>query len=1053
MRRNRFKKKKGPQRSYGIRKPAYRHPTLKKTSLKVKNTTLEIKSKYVKVYQMSEDEIYNRVLRWSMDWIKKPLWSASEEKYLKRSSVEEKNKIFSNKDNYIKFHKTLLFEELRASIEQKIDGAESRKTGYNATIDHIRQTNVLDSNRMFKPMTVRFKVKLDGRNIRGMFKRNDVYLVRLHNNSKGCRVEAHGVREQNFFAVVTQMNANTDEHGREWAYIRMHFRSHALHVLTGHDTRSDFTNGRIWRQHSIRFFRLDVAGNLSTITRQFFGINSLGDKWLPLLLGDAVVTDMLKSNDTQFTQTSAELQLPKHSQSVLHRYYNKSQFEAIQAATSSRSMCTLIKGPPGTGKTRTILGIAHVALFHQYRSRTGAPTTELRSFQLNEFRRYNCRGKVPPNTLVSPRPYGRVLITAPSNAACDEISLRILRRGILDGFGRPTKDIKFVRVGEMLAMNKIVAKHCSLESLRKKSVNSSFQLKDADIICCTLSSCGRSDLHEAGNFTIAIVDESTQATESDVLLLMTLGFQKLVLVGDDKQLRPTIISSVAATTGLNISLFERLMHVKKPHMLTMQYRMHPKISLFPSLMFYENKLANACCVEEIESKFLYSHSIFQPFVFFDVYNRLGEKKAVIDGKVSIINAAEAKFAVEILKFYMYEVEKACSFSKELANKFGIITPYSAQVKHIKKVFAEEFPKGSVCPVVASVDSFQGSEKDFIILSCVRSNCEHAIGFLSNDSRMNVAITRAKRGLWVLGCSQTLIGGGSNTWKAFIAYSKDKGVFINAKERTFIQLMREKGIECSFPSKIDTEVKNPHKSLAKNKHMETLANAKFHTAKANHKGSKIPDVSRQFAKYLKRFQDCQKMSHRKCNSSPENIEFCEGIVSAQILLEIILDIDRCTSSRAQDIIWVLRQESGKKIFQYIKILRSYSDARVRSAAVDLVKSWKREVRLRLTSKRTGLLSKNRSQDIDNTSQKKVYVNKRVILDPTKKSKGYKKVHVQSSRLKDSAECNFKTSNSDKIEDIQRVPSSRGVCIGVRRRQGAVHIRPTQKRRRLMKRTTK
>ena len=228
-----------------------------------------------------------------------------------------------------------------------------------------------------------------------------------------------------------------------------------------------------------------------------------------------------------------------------------------------------------------------------------------------------------------------------------------------------------------------------------------------------------------------------------------LGCKQVVLVGDHQQLGPVVMSKRAAKAGLNQSLFERLVILGVvPVRLQVQYRMHPALSEFPSNMFYEGSLQNGVTMQQrVRREVDFPWPVAErPMMF---WSNLGNEEISASG-TSYLNRTEASNVEKIVtRFFKAGVQPS---------EIGIITPYEGQRSFVVSSMAASgtFKKDYYREIeVASVDAFQGREKDFIVLSCVRSNTHQGIGFLSDPRRLNVALTRARYGLVILGNPKVL----------------------------------------------------------------------------------------------------------------------------------------------------------------------------------------------------------------------------------------------------------------------------------------------------------
>ena len=255
-----------------------------------------------------------------------------------------------------------------------------------------------------------------------------------------------------------------------------------------------------------------------------------------------------------------------------------------------------------------------------------------------------------------------------------------------------------------------------------------------------------------------LMDEATQATEPAALVPVVKGARQIVLVGDHRQLPPTVISRRAGSGGLRRSLFERFVDMGiRPLLLDTQYRMHPSISEFPNSQFYAGMLQNGVSESEREAApGMLWPDWDSPLSFLPVD---GDELLSADG-ASKENTAEASWAVKILIGFVEDG------GLELGD-IGIITPYAGQVRAIRDMLPESMQEVEV----RTVDGYQGREKDVVIFSCVRSNSDGNVGFLSDQRRLNVALTRSKRGLVVIGNPDTLRH--DKNWNAWIEHIRSR----------------------------------------------------------------------------------------------------------------------------------------------------------------------------------------------------------------------------------------------------------------------------------------
>jgi predicted DNA helicase len=301
--------------------------------------------------------------------------------------------------------------------------------------------------------------------------------------------------------------------------------------------------------------------------------------------------------------------------------------------------------------------------------------------------------------------------------------------------------------------------------------------------------CGDA-LLESKKFDWVIIDEAGQGIEPATWIPLShlsgrtagthatagVAASRLVLAGDHEQLPPTILSRYQGRGSLAYTLFERF-HDVLPETsrlrLEVQYRMHEDIMRFSSDSFYEGALtaAEANKGHTLQDLPLVKrHEITEkPVIFIDTAG-LGYDEAFEDGSFSRYNPGEAQIVLRQIK----DLTAQGVSDTEIA----VISPYQAQVKWILQKMDEQ-SMGGLDVEVDSVDSFQGREKEAVILSLVRSNLEGDLGFLKDVRRMNVAMTRAKRKLIVIGDSSTLSS--LPFYEDFLAYAEKVNGYLSAWE--------------------------------------------------------------------------------------------------------------------------------------------------------------------------------------------------------------------------------------------------------------------------------
>lgn len=416
---------------------------------------------------------------------------------------------------------------------------------------------------------------------------------------------------------------------------------------------------------------------------------------------------------------------------------NSSQKEAVINALESAEVA-VVHGPPGTGKTTTLVEIVRLE------SKELAP----------------------------------VLVCAPSNAAVDHLTVQLGQKGLkVVRLGHPARlgedvmqyalDAQLDKMPEMKtakelrkraadakeAAGKFKRKFDATDRVSRKENRSEARalkkeardlerwaeqklINEADAITCTL--VGASDVRIRDRmFELCIIDEAGQSLEpaSWIPILKT---KKVILAGDPFQLPPTVKSDEAASKGLSKTLLDKVIErTDSTKLLNEQYRMNHKIMSYSNTFFYEGQLI---AHEEIKDQALAADELVVEFV--DTAGCGYEEEMESEG-ASKRNPEEAKL---VLRHYNQLKGK---YSDQI-DSVGIITPYRAQVDLLREQ-SKLFPEVTV----QTVDGFQGQERDVIYISLVRSNDTGQLGFLTDYRRMNVAMTRAKRKLVVIGDSATL----------------------------------------------------------------------------------------------------------------------------------------------------------------------------------------------------------------------------------------------------------------------------------------------------------
>ncbi|KNC98786.1 uncharacterized protein SPPG_05763 [Spizellomyces punctatus DAOM BR117] len=445
---------------------------------------------------------------------------------------------------------------------------------------------------------------------------------------------------------------------------------------------------------------------------------------------------------------------------------NESQKEAVRFAQSANEIA-LVHGPPGTGKTETVVEIVRQFVKDGKRVLVCGPS----NISVDNIVERLSSARLPMVRIGHP---ARVLPTVLDSTL--DIQLRNSDAAGLVSDIRKEIDANLKQMsktrnkGEKKAMwqqNRDLRKE-----LKQREKNALRNLIDtAKIVLCTLNGAGSKNVRKAKPFDVVVVDEATQALEAETWIALLLA-PKAILAGDHKQLPPTVKSPKAVKNGLEKTLFDRLLEIHGDsikRLLNTQYRMHDSIMQWSSSAMYSNLLQSHPSVRtrvlsdlsHVES----TEDTRSPLVFIDTAGCDMWESVAEDGETRY-NEGEAR----IVDAYVASLVRSGVRAEEIA----VITPYNGQVDLIRTLLKSKY----VGMEVGSVDGFQGREKEAIILSLVRSNGEGQVGFLSEERRLNVAITRAKRHVCLVGDSETVERGGKFL-KKMIEWFTEQGELLPA----------------------------------------------------------------------------------------------------------------------------------------------------------------------------------------------------------------------------------------------------------------------------------
>ena len=450
-------------------------------------------------------------------------------------------------------------------------------------------------------------------------------------------------------------------------------------------------------------------------------------------------------------------------------WLNRSQEEAVNKVLGAKQV-SIVHGPPGTGKTTTLVEAIYETLHRE----------------------------------------NQVIVCAQSNTAVDCISEKLVDRGInVLRIGNPTrindKMLSFTYerrfeshpdYPELWSIRKAIRDIQS--NMRKKSReerdtirNRLSRLKfratelevkidtelfdEARVVACTLvGSANRVMMNR--HFTTLFIDEAAQALEAACWIAISKAY-RVILAGDHCQLPPTIKCYEAAKGGLDRTLLQKIIQ-RKPEtvsMLKTQYRMHEDIMYFPSKWFYKGRLQAS---PEVRHRNILEYDT--PIEWFDT--ALCEfSEDCVNETYGRINKPEAELLVKQLQEYIEKIGIERVLDERI--DFGLISPYRVQVQYIRQIIKRNrfFTPLRKLITIHTVDGFQGQERDVILISLVRANDEGNIGFLNDLRRMNVAITRARMKLIILGDATTLTS--HPFYKALYEYIREKGKIIKIQPET------------------------------------------------------------------------------------------------------------------------------------------------------------------------------------------------------------------------------------------------------------------------------
>ena len=420
-------------------------------------------------------------------------------------------------------------------------------------------------------------------------------------------------------------------------------------------------------------------------------------------------------------------------------WLNASQQHAVGEVMRAKDVA-IVHGPPGTGKTTTLVEAIYETL----------------------------------------RRESQVLVCAQSNMAVDWISEKLVDRGVaVLRIGNPTrvndKMLSFTYerrfeahpdYPQLWSIRKAIRElrqqrrgrteswHQKMDRLKSRATELELRIRsslfgEARVIACTLTGAANRVL-EGEHYSTLFIDEAAQALEAACWIAIRKA-GRVILAGDHCQLPPTVKSIMALKGGLGRTLMERIAE-QKPEVVTLlevQYRMNEQIMRFSSDYFYNSRVQSA---PEVKGRGILDYD--RPMMWVDTTDVDGREEFVGEN-FGRINRAEAELTLATLADYFDKIGRQRVLDESI--DVGIISPYRAQVQLLRKMIrqSERLRPYRRLITVNTVDGFQGQERDIILISLVRDNDGGDIGFLRDLRRMNVAITRARMKLIILGSAATM----------------------------------------------------------------------------------------------------------------------------------------------------------------------------------------------------------------------------------------------------------------------------------------------------------
>lgn len=671
-----------------------------------------------------------------------------------------------------------------------------------------------------------------------------------------------------------------------------------INKLECKDVTNETKKNRHFKKGEVIFFR--IVSNLTTSFREYNSLLRLNFKF-PFLNHQNISESVISYFDNR-TNMNCFIE-NNHS---LYKEYNQSQSNVISNIYSweinkSKSNLCLVKGPPGTGKTHTIIGIIRmlrkkhkskckilicapsnnaideltVRLYKHFEEDKGKDNEEclskrelVRFYANNEKSVYDeqypssyilyknyinidsskvfnneafekkSKSKIESKYIINHRRIdnkqkkpenSQPKLTNPSHNILSLLYSTNITSSIIND-----QQTSFdIQINQLRQEIKLQPKHMAttiekkIEEIKRNKERHFYRinkgnieekvLSEAKIVTTTLNSSGHSKLKSI-KFDYLIIDEASQAIEPSCLIPIEKA-NNIILFGDEMQLPPTVFNDKNIYSKYNRSLFERCIDIINSdivllnyglYMLDIQYRMESKILKFVSETFYNGKV-KCGLMKKSERKFSSKKSIFEKILHFEfafLYYSYKESTQVKEGQslFSYSNKKECYYTIEFLFKFITNIKKEnlrLNFEGKIKISIGVISFYKEQVcllrQHFNILFSnhENNKDNNNCfegsfrrsdedilfdIEINTVDSFQGKEKDVIIISCVRSNETGSIGFLNEYKRLNVSISRAKYICIIIGDLDTIEKSENYYWNKLIEFHKKESTLIGINDK-------------------------------------------------------------------------------------------------------------------------------------------------------------------------------------------------------------------------------------------------------------------------------